>query len=69
VQGVDGVVTPVGYDSGEHEDYMRTMMVNSKAWSVASDFFCGEAGEQLEMATASDSLLWRLCDAKRPGEN
>jgi hypothetical protein len=69
VQGVDGVVTPVGYDGGEHKDYVRTMMGNLKAWSAASDFFRGEAGERLEMATALDSLLRRLCDAKRPREN
>jgi hypothetical protein len=69
VQGVDGVVTPVGYDGGEHEDYVRMTMANSKAWSVVSDFFRGEAGERLEMVTASDSLLRRLCDAKRLGEN
>jgi hypothetical protein len=69
VQGVDGVVTPVGFDGGEHEDYVWTTMANSKAWSAALDFFRGEAGERLEMATALDSLLRRLCDAKRPGEN
>jgi hypothetical protein len=62
--GVDGGVTPVVHDGDGEVDDVLQRMVNSEAWSAASDSFRGEVGEWLEMTAASGSLLWRLCDAK-----